>query len=42
MMMRLHLQVTTTLKIRDILQASEEPASTLTKYYDISELIVAK
>ncbi|BBI91490.1 integrase core domain protein [Serratia symbiotica] len=42
MMIRLHSQATTTPKIRAVLQASNEPASTLAKRYGISELTVSK
>ncbi|MGP1923888.1 MAG: hypothetical protein ACTS73_02805 [Arsenophonus sp. NEOnobi-MAG3] len=42
MMMRLDLQATTTSKIRAALQASKEPAFTLTKRYAISEFTLVK
>ncbi|MGP1924843.1 MAG: hypothetical protein ACTS73_08375 [Arsenophonus sp. NEOnobi-MAG3] len=42
MMMRLHRQGTTTIKISAALQPSKEPASILSKYYGISELTVPK
>lgn len=42
MMIRVHRQATTTPKISAVLQASNEPASTLAQRYGISELTVSK
>ncbi len=42
MMIRFYYQTTTILKIRAILQISEELMSTLVKRYSISKLTIAK